>query len=96
MKNHRGELCECAQSNIFFVRDGVLRTPPVDAGLLVGVTRGFVLELAAKTGHPRREGDAARGRPRVRGRGVPHQHDARDRAGRPDRVATIGDGRRAR
>ncbi len=22
MKNHRGELCECAQSNIFFVRDG--------------------------------------------------------------------------
>ncbi|AMY10221.1 D-alanine aminotransferase [Luteitalea pratensis] len=50
MKNHRGELCECAQSNIFFVRDGVLLTPPVDAGLLVGVTRGFVLELAAASG----------------------------------------------
>lgn len=50
MKNHRGELCECAQSNIFFVRDGVLLTPPVDAGLLVGVTRGFVLELAARLG----------------------------------------------
>jgi branched-chain amino acid aminotransferase len=50
MKNHRGELCECAQSNIFFVRDGVLLTPPVQAGLLVGVTRGFVLELAAATG----------------------------------------------
>jgi branched-chain amino acid aminotransferase len=48
MKNHRGQLCECAQSNIFFVRDGVLLTPPVDAGLLVGVTRGFVLELAAR------------------------------------------------
>jgi branched-chain amino acid aminotransferase len=52
MKNHRGELCECAQSNIFFVRDGVLLTPPVDAGLLVGVTRGFVLELAAASGRP--------------------------------------------
>ena len=50
MKNHRGHLCECAQSNIFFVRDGVLLTPPVDAGLLVGVTRGFVLELAAARG----------------------------------------------
>ena len=50
MKNHRGELCECAQSNIFFVRDGVLLTPPADAGLLVGVTRGFVLELAARLG----------------------------------------------
>jgi branched-chain amino acid aminotransferase len=47
MKNHRGELCECAQSNIFFVRRGVLLTPPVDAGLLVGVTRAFVLECAA-------------------------------------------------
>ena len=47
MKNHRGELCECAQSNIFFVRDGVVLTPPVDAGLLVGVTRAYVLELAA-------------------------------------------------
>ena len=48
MKNHRGELCECAQSNIFLVRDGVLLTPPTDAGLLVGVTRGFVIELAAR------------------------------------------------
>jgi branched-chain amino acid aminotransferase len=52
MKNHRGELCECAQSNIFFVRDGVLLTPPVDAGLLVGVTRAFVLQLAAASGRP--------------------------------------------
>jgi branched-chain amino acid aminotransferase len=50
MENHRGELCECAQSNIFFVRDGVLLTPPIDAGLLVGVTRQFVLEVAAGAG----------------------------------------------
>jgi branched-chain amino acid aminotransferase len=55
MKNHRGELCECAQSNIFLVRDGVLLTPPTDAGLLVGVTRGFVLELAAQLGVPAEE-----------------------------------------
>lgn len=55
MKNHRGELCECAQSNIFVVRDGVLLTPPADAGLLVGVTRGFVLELAARLGVPAEE-----------------------------------------
>jgi branched-chain amino acid aminotransferase len=52
MKNHRGELCECAQSNIFLVRDGVLLTPPTDAGLLVGVTRGFVLDLATQLGVP--------------------------------------------
>ncbi|MFI5076378.1 MAG: aminotransferase class IV [Vicinamibacteria bacterium] len=50
MKNHRGELAECAMSNIFLVRDGAVRTPPTTAGLLAGVTRAFVLELAAKTG----------------------------------------------
>ena len=50
MKNHRGELCECAMSNIFLVTKGELRTPPTDAGILAGVTRAFVLELAAKAG----------------------------------------------
>ena len=47
MANHRRELCECAQSNVFLVRGGALWTPPADAGLLVGITRAFVLELAA-------------------------------------------------
>jgi branched-chain amino acid aminotransferase len=56
MRNHRGELCECAQSNFFIVNNGVLRTPPVDAGLLAGITRAFVLELAATHGiHSREE-----------------------------------------
>jgi branched-chain amino acid aminotransferase len=50
MKNTRGEIAECAMSNIFVVTGGVLRTPPTSAGLLAGVTRAFVLELAAKTG----------------------------------------------
>jgi len=50
MKNHRGEIAECAMSNIFVVTHGAVRTPPVSAGLLAGVTRAFVLELAAKTG----------------------------------------------
>jgi branched-chain amino acid aminotransferase len=50
MKNHRGELCECASSNIFVVQGGEVRTPPVEAGILAGVTRAFVMELAAKTG----------------------------------------------
>jgi branched-chain amino acid aminotransferase len=50
MKNHRGEIAECAMSNIFVVTAGAVRTPPITAGLLAGVTRAFVLELAAKTG----------------------------------------------
>jgi branched-chain amino acid aminotransferase len=37
-------------SNIFLVTGGAVRTPPTTAGLLAGVTRAFVLELAAKTG----------------------------------------------
>jgi branched-chain amino acid aminotransferase len=55
MKNHRGELAECAMSNIFLVSRGALRTPPTDAGILAGVTRAFVLELAVKAGIPTRE-----------------------------------------
>jgi branched-chain amino acid aminotransferase len=51
MRNHRGELCECAQSNFFLVSKGVLRTPPLDAGLLAGITREFVLELAGALGY---------------------------------------------
>jgi branched-chain amino acid aminotransferase len=50
MKNHRGEIAECAMSHIFVVTAGTVRTPPITAGLLAGVTRAFVLQLAAKTG----------------------------------------------
>jgi branched-chain amino acid aminotransferase len=55
MRNYRGELCECAQSNFFLVSNGVLRTPPLEAGLLAGITREFVLQLAASLNVPTRE-----------------------------------------
>ena len=42
-RNYRGELSECSQSNLFIVRHGVVRTPPLDAGLLAGITRGVRL-----------------------------------------------------
>lgn len=48
--NTRGELCEATGSNVFVVRDGVVRTPPADAGCLLGVTRALVLELCAEDG----------------------------------------------
>ncbi|HVW73151.1 MAG TPA: aminodeoxychorismate synthase component I [Rhizomicrobium sp.] len=41
--NARGELTEGARSNIFVRRDGVLLTPPVDAGLLPGILRAELL-----------------------------------------------------
>jgi branched-chain amino acid aminotransferase len=46
MLNHKGEVAECTGDNIFLVKRGVLKTPPTDAGILEGVTRGAVIELA--------------------------------------------------
>jgi branched-chain amino acid aminotransferase len=55
MRNHRGELAELTQSNLFIVKNGAAVTPPVDAGLLPGITRGFLFELGAEHGIPVRE-----------------------------------------
>jgi branched-chain amino acid aminotransferase len=50
MLNHKGEVAECTGDNIFLVIHGQLLTPPNDAGILEGVTRGAVMELAAEAG----------------------------------------------
>jgi branched-chain amino acid aminotransferase len=52
MLNHKGEVAECTGDNIFVVKNGVLKTPPNDAGILEGITRNFVIELAKKQGIP--------------------------------------------
>jgi branched-chain amino acid aminotransferase len=52
MLNHKGEVAECTGDNIFLVVRGQLLTPPTDAGILEGVTRGAVMELAAEAGIP--------------------------------------------
>src|SRR3954454_4229418 len=46
MLNHKGEVAECTADNIFLVRKGVLLTPPTDAGVLEGITREAVMEIA--------------------------------------------------
>lgn len=55
MRNHRGELAECSQSNLFVVKDGAALTPPLESGLLAGVTRGFLFEIGPPAGIPVRE-----------------------------------------
>jgi branched-chain amino acid aminotransferase len=55
MRNYRGELAECTQSNLFIVKDGVALTPPIDAGLLPGITREFTFEIGVESGIPVRE-----------------------------------------
>ena len=50
MLNHKGEVAECTGDNVFIVKQGRLITPPIDAGILEGITRNVVLELAAEMG----------------------------------------------
>ena len=45
MRNYRGELTECTQSNLFIVKNGAALTPPLESGLLPGITREFIFEL---------------------------------------------------
>jgi branched-chain amino acid aminotransferase len=42
--NERAEVCECTGANIFTVHGSLVRTPPVSAGCLPGVTRALLLE----------------------------------------------------
>jgi branched-chain amino acid aminotransferase len=55
MLNHKGEVAECTGDNIFLVKRGQLLTPPIDAGILEGITRAVVIELAAEAGITVRE-----------------------------------------
>jgi branched-chain amino acid aminotransferase len=55
MRNYKGELAECTQSNLFIVKSGAALTPPIDAGLLPGITREFLFEVGQDAGIPVRE-----------------------------------------
>jgi len=46
MINSEGFVTECTTENIFILRNGVLVTPPVYVGLLKGITRDTVMDLA--------------------------------------------------
>jgi len=56
MLNHEGLLAEGTVSNIFFIKHGELCTPSVDIGILDGITRSIIIELAAETGIGVKEG----------------------------------------
>jgi branched-chain amino acid aminotransferase len=46
MYNHEGYVAEATGDNVFIVRDGIIYTPPVEAGALGGITRRIVIRLA--------------------------------------------------
>jgi len=45
MRNYRGELSECTTANLFIVKNGTALTPPLESGLLPGITREFLFEI---------------------------------------------------
>ena len=51
MLNHKGEVAECTGDNIFIVKNRVLMTPGLDAGILEGITRNAVMQLAIEGGY---------------------------------------------
>lgn len=55
MLDSGGSVAEGSGQNLFVVKKGVLRTPPASAGILKGVTRDVVLELARDAGLPAEE-----------------------------------------
>ena len=55
--NEKGLLAEASMSNIFVVTEGILRTPGEESGILPGITRGTILELAPQVGIAALEGD---------------------------------------
>jgi branched-chain amino acid aminotransferase len=60
MLNHKGEVAECTGDNVFVVKDRVLLTPGLDAGILEGITRNAVMQLARDAGYEVREASMTR------------------------------------
>ena len=51
MLNEAGYVCEGTGENIFIVRDGVISTPPVSDGILEGITRDSIMQIAVDLGY---------------------------------------------
>jgi len=66
MLNHLGFVSECTGDNIFIVRrrsgddEPILWTPPLHAGILEGITRNLVIDLAERAGMPVEQSDMTR------------------------------------
>ncbi len=52
MLNAAGQVAECTGDNIFFVKDGKVVTPDLEAGLLAGITRAFAMDICENLGIP--------------------------------------------
>jgi len=57
MLNVNDKLTEGTVSNLFFLRDDVLCTPSPECGILDGITRGIVIDIARRDGLEVKEGE---------------------------------------
>lgn len=55
LANTRGFIAEGASSNLFWIKRGIIHTPPLAAGVLQGVTRAQVFEIASQLKIPVRQ-----------------------------------------
>jgi branched-chain amino acid aminotransferase len=55
--NEKGLLSEASMSNVFLIQDTMLNTPAIESGILPGITRQTVIELALTMDIPCKEGD---------------------------------------
>ena len=60
MLNEAGFITDGSGENVFIVRDGLITTPPIQAGCLDGITRGTVITLARDAGYRVREENLTR------------------------------------
>ena len=58
--NTHGHVAECTGENLFVVKGGVLRTPPLSSGALEGITRDSVMTIARDLGYEVREEELLR------------------------------------
>ncbi len=57
MLNDKGNVSEATGDNVFIVKDGVVITPPAEAGILLGITRNAVMHLCKRMDIPLKERD---------------------------------------
>jgi branched-chain amino acid aminotransferase len=55
MLNEQGHVAETSTENIFIVKNGVVSTPHPSQGVLRGITRDAVIEIAKELGYPLEE-----------------------------------------
>ena len=50
--DRNGNPAECSASNLFLVKDGAVATPPLESGILPGITRAEVIDIGLAEGNP--------------------------------------------